>query len=225
LSSIQQRDKSADRDSLSKDRFMPDAAVLASFVLASILIVVVPGPTVTVIIANSLRHGAAAGMLNVLGTQIGLASMIAVLATGLSAVVSLMGSLFEVLRLVGAAYLIWLGIKLWRANGTLATREPGPRPFGSFVVQGFAVIWSNPKALLFFGAFIPQFLEPAGDPVWQTVLFGGLFMVVATVFDGVYALAAGGAGRWLSTARIRLTERVAGTFLIGGGVWLALAKR
>ena len=204
---------------------MPDAAVLASFVLASILIVVVPGPTVTVIIANSLRHGASAGMLNVLGTQIGLATMIAVLATGLSAVVSLMGNVFELLRLLGAAYLIWLGIKLWRANGTLATSEPGPRPFGSFVVQGFVVIWSNPKALLFFGAFIPQFLDPVGSPVFQTVLLGGVFMAVATVFDGVYAVAAGGAGKWLSAARIRLTERIAGTFLIGGGLWLAVAKR
>ncbi len=211
---------------IQRNEFMPDFAVLASFILTCIVIVVVPGPSVTVIIANSLRYGAKAGILNVVGTQIGLASMIAVLATGLSAVVSLMGSMFEVLRIVGAAYLIWLGIKLWRANGALATEEPGPRPFGSFVLQGFVVIWSNPKALLFFGAFIPQFLDPAkGSALFQTILFGGLFMLVATVFDSIYALAAGGAGSWLSATRIRITERIAGTFLIGGGLWLAFAKR
>ncbi len=205
---------------------MPDLPVLASFVLTCIVIVIVPGPSVTVIIANSLRHGAKAGILNVVGTQLGLATMIAILATGLSAVVSLMGSMFEVLRIAGAAYLIWLGFKLWRANGTFAAEDPGRRPFGSFVLQGFVVIWSNPKALLFFGAFIPQFLDAGkGSAVFQTILLGGLFMLVATVFDSIYALAAGGTGRWLSATRIRLTERIAGTFLIGGGLWLAFAKR
>lgn len=204
---------------------MPEAAVLLSFILASFLIVIVPGPTVTVIIANSIKHGARAGLLNVLGTQLGLISMIAVLALGLSTVVAGMGSLFEVLRLVGAAYLIWLGIKLWRSNGDLGTADLRRRPMGSFVLQGFVVIWSNPKALLFFGAFLPQFIDPAGSLAWQTLFYGLTFMAVATIFDSVYAFAAGGAGSWLSRERIRLTERMAGTFLIGGGLWLALGRR
>lgn len=204
---------------------MPDAGLLLSFVLACIVIVIVPGPTVTVIIANSMKHGSKAGLLNVLGTQIGLLTMISVLALGLSAVVSGMGTAFEVLRLLGAAYLIWLGIKLWRSNGDLGTAEAGPRPMGSFVLQGFIVIWSNPKALLFFGAFIPQFIDPLGSAANQTVFYGLIFMAVATVFDGLYALAAGGAGAWLSRERIRMTERIAGAFLIGGGLWIALARR
>lgn len=204
---------------------MPDIAVLLSYALACFLIVVVPGPTVTVIIANSLKHGAKAGLLNVLGTQLGLVTMIGILAVGMSAFVAEMGLIFEVLRVVGAAYLIWLGIRMWRADGSLGTVETR-RPKGSFVLQGFVVIWSNPKALLFFGAFIPQFIEPAGGSVaGQTILFGAIFMVVATIFDALYASAAGGAGRWLSRERVRLTERVSGTFLIGGGLWLALARR
>jgi homoserine/homoserine lactone efflux protein len=153
---------------------MPEATVLATYVLASFLIIVVPGPTVTVIIANSLRHGARAGLLNVVGTQFGLITMIAVLAAGLSAIVAAMGSVFEVLRLIGAAYLIWLGIKLWRSDGRLGSEDPGRRPFGSFVLQGFVVIWSNPKALFFFGAFIPQFIDPAGNPATQTLIFGAV---------------------------------------------------
>ena len=204
---------------------MPEATLLLSFALASFLIVIVPGPTVTVIIANSLKHGTRAGLLNVLGTQIGLIMMIAILAVGMSAVVAGMGSVFEVLRVVGAAYLIWLGIRMWRSDGSLGEKETTARPMGSFVLQGFIVIWSNPKALLFFGAFIPQFIDPAGSAAMQTVILGTTFMIVATLFDSVYAIAAGGAGGWLSRERVRLTERISGTFLIGGGLWLAFARR
>jgi threonine/homoserine/homoserine lactone efflux protein len=204
---------------------MFDPSLLLPFALACFVIVIVPGPSVTVIIANSMRHGTRAGLLNVLGTQIGVASMIGVLALGLSAVVALMGSLFDVLRLIGAAYLIWLGVKMWMSGGRLGTAEATARPGGSFVLQGFIVIWSNPKALLFFGAFLPQFIDPAGNPVTQTALLGFIFMAVATVFDSLYAFAAAGAGAWLSRERVRLVERISGTFLIGGGLWLAFTRR
>jgi threonine/homoserine/homoserine lactone efflux protein len=204
---------------------VPDTALLLSYLLACFVIVIVPGPSVTVIIANSMKHGTRAGLLNVLGTQVGLVSMIAVLALGLSAVVALMGSLFDVLRLIGAAYLIWLGVKMWMSGGKLGTQEATARPGGSFVLQGFIVIWSNPKALLFFGAFIPQFINPDGSAALQTVLLGFIFMAVATVCDSAYALAAGGTGAWLSRERVRLVERISGTCLIGGGLWLAFTRR
>ena len=204
---------------------MTDIAFLLSFAIACFVIIIVPGPTVTVIIANSIRHGTRAGLLNVLGTQIGVLSMIAVLALGLATVVGQLGHVFEVLRLVGAAYLIWLGIKMWRSDGTLGTADARARPMGSFVMQGFIVIWSNPKALLFFGAFIPQFIDPAGNVALQTIGYGLIFVVTATVFDSLYAIAAGRAGAWLSRERIRLTEKISGTFLIGGGLWIALARR
>ncbi|MEX0953588.1 MAG: LysE family translocator [Rhizobiaceae bacterium] len=204
---------------------MSDPTLLLPFALACFVIVVVPGPSVTVIIANSMRHGTRAGLLNVLGTQIGIATMIAVLALGLSAVVALMGSLFDVLRLIGAAYLVWLGVRMWMSGGRLGKSEATARPGGSFVLQGFIVVWSNPKALLFFGAFLPQFIDPAGSAAWQTVGLGLVFMAVATVFDSIYAVAAGGTGAWLSRERVRLVERISGTFLIGGGLWLAFTRR
>lgn len=203
---------------------MIETQTLIAFTLASAAIIIVPGPTVTVIIANSLRHGAGAGLRNVAGTQFGILTMIAVLAAGLSVVVELMSYAFDWLRLIGAAYLIWLGIKLWRARGTLA--ETGSARSGeSFFWQGFIVIWSNPKALFFFGAFIPQFVDPAGAAVAQTMLLGVIFMVVATVFDGAYAILAGRTGALLSRNNVRLVEMVSGTCLIGGGIWLALARR
>ena len=205
---------------------MTDIAFLLSFAVACFVIIIVPGPTVTVIIANSIRHGTRAGLLNVLGTQIGVLSMIAVLALGLATVVGQLGHVFEVLRLVGAAYLIWLGIKMWRSDGTLGTAEARARPMGSFVMQGFIVIWSNPKALLFFGAFIPQFVNPAaGNTFEQTLILGLVFMAVGAIFDSMYALIAGKAGAMLTRTRVRLVERISGTILIGGGLWLATLKR
>lgn len=204
---------------------MPGIATLLSFALACFVIVIVPGPTVTVIIANSLKYGTRAGLLNVAGTQFGLVTMIAVLAFGLSAIVASLGSVFDIVRLLGAAYLVWLGVKLWRSDGRLGDPAATAKRPRSFFAQGFFVIWSNPKALLFFGAFIPQFIDPAGNAAFQTVLYGAIFMLVGMIFDGLYAIAAGGAGTWLSRERIRLTERVAGTCLIGGGLWLALARR
>jgi threonine/homoserine/homoserine lactone efflux protein len=203
---------------------------LITFTLASIAIVVVPGPTVTVIIANSLRHGAKAGLSNIAGTQLGLAMMLAVLAVGLSAIVSAMAWIFDILRLVGAAYLIWLGIRLWRSSMAALPPQPEtvplvPGPGKSFFWEGLLVIWSNPKALLFFGAFIPQFVDPQGPALAQTLLLGLIFMAVATVFDGAYALAAGRAGRWLTGRRMQILERISGSFLIGGGLWLAFGRR
>ena len=155
-----------------------------------------------------------------------------VLAAGLSTIINHMGWVFDWLRLIGAAYLIWLGVKLWRGGGaapssTLAA-EPGKgsRVEGKrFFWQGFLVLWSNPKALLFFGAFIPQFIDPAGSALAQTLVLGLIFILVAAVLDSIWALAAGRAGRWLTGTRMRLMEKVSGSFLIVGGLWLAFSRR
>ena len=100
-----------------------------------------------------------------------------------------------------------------------------PRAHGSYFWQGFVVILSNPKALFFFGAFIPQFVNPAGNAIAQTILLGATFMVVATLLDGAYAVLAGGAGKWLNHTRVRTLEIGSGVCLIVGGIWLALARR
>ncbi len=196
-----------------------------AYVAACIAIVIVPGPTVTVIIANSLRQGSRAGLMNVAGTQAGLAVMLLILAAGLQVIVANLAEVFDWLRIFGAAYLIWLGVKLLRSDGRLGAPEPEKPGTRSFFWQGVLVILSNPKALLFFGAFIPQFIDPAGNAVYQTIMLGLTFMVVATVLDCAYALAAGRAGHWLSRTRVRLLERISGICLIGGGLWLALARR
>jgi threonine/homoserine/homoserine lactone efflux protein len=206
------------------------AQLYLAYVAACFAIVIVPGPTVTLIIANSLRHGARAGLLNVAGTQLGLALMIAILCVGLASIIAGMGVWFDWVRLAGAAYLVWLGWKLLRAPGALdrsggAPPPPPPRPpRAGFFLQGFLVILSNPKALLFFGAFIPQFVDPNGDAARQVVLLGAIFMVVATLCDGAYAVLVGKLGLALSGGRVRLVSRLSGGLLVGGGIWLALAR-
>lgn len=201
------------------------SATYLAYLAACIAVIIVPGPTVTLIVANSLKHGPMAGLLNVVGTQIGLVVLLAVLALGLTTLVEGAGTLFGWLRLVGAAYLVWLGVKLWRADGSLGERAIGEAPKGGFVWQGLLVILSNPKALLFIGAFIPQFLDQSLPALPQIALLGVTFMVVGAIFDGAYALAAGKAGSWLSRGHVRLIERVSGSFLIAGGLWIAVLRR
>lgn len=196
-----------------------------AFCAAATALALVPGPTVTVIVANSLRYGHRAGLMNVAGTQAGFVIWLAIAALGLGAAVKLMGLWFDVLRYAGAAYLIWLAVKLFRAQGDLAAAVERARPYGSFFLQGFIVIISNPKMLVLFGAMIPPFIAPGSDPMRQILLLGGTFMVIAALGDCAYALLAGKAGSFLSRSRIRALEIVSGCFLMGGGIWMALRGR
>ena len=195
-----------------------------AYVVACFVIAVIPGPTVTVIVANSLAHGARAGLLNVAGTQLGLLLMMGILVVGLSSVIAAMGWLFDWLRIAGALYLAWLGYRLLRSPDILVERKEMQRPAGGFLLQGFLVLMANPKALLWFGAFIPQFVDPQGDYVGQIVLLGLTAMAVALVTDGAYAVVMGRTGAWLSKTKVRLVARLSGAFLVGGGIWLALTR-
>jgi len=198
--------------------------VYLAYVAACILITIIPGPTVTLIIANSLTHGMRAGLLNVAGTQLGLAIMLGVLLVGLSSVIATMGVWFDYVRIAGAVYLVWLGWKLLRANAGFGQIGQTPAPRGGFFLQGFLVLMSNPKALLWFGAFIPQFVDPSGNYVGQIVLLGATAMATAAITDGAYAVLGGRTGKFMSARRIRLASQLSGLFLIGGGVWLAFAR-
>jgi homoserine/homoserine lactone efflux protein len=198
--------------------------IYIAYIVACFVIALVPGPTVTVIVANSLAHGSRAGLLNVAGTQLGLALMMAILVVGLSSVIAAMGWLFDWLRWAGAAYLVWLGWKLLRAPEAMVDIQKSSVPKGGFLLQGFLVLMANPKALLWFGAFIPQFIDPTGNYVGQIVLLGVTAMAVALVSDGAYAVVTGRASAMLSRKRVRLVSRLSGGFLIGGGIWLALTR-
>ena len=181
-----------------------------AFCAAAAALAFVPGPTVTVIIANSLRFGARAGLMNVAGTQAGfLISHCENAVVGLGAAIEVIGHVdSSVLRYAGAAYLAWLALKLFRSKGDLAVAVDRAQQRGSFFLQGFIVIISNPKMLVLFGAMIPPFVTPGGDPMQQIFLLGLTFMIIASVGDTLYAVMAGKAGSWLSQSRIRTLEIV-----------------
>jgi len=196
-----------------------------AFVAACIALAMLPGPIVTMVIANGLRYGTRSALVNIAGAQAGLAIVIGIVAVGLTSLMATMGYWFDWVRFAGAAYLVWLGIKLIRSPvlGVDAGAPPAP-PRGGFFLQGFLVLLSNPKVLVFFGAFIPQFVDMKRDHSPQVALLGITFMVVAGITDAIYALLAGRARRFFSARRTRLLSRISGGFMIGGGIWLALTR-
>jgi threonine/homoserine/homoserine lactone efflux protein len=195
-----------------------------AYVIACLFIALLPGPTITLIIATSIRHGTRAGLGNVAGTQVGLAVMIAVVGVGLASLIEGMGHWFEWLRLVGAAYLIWMGIQMFCSAGADDDTGVPPPPRGGFFLQGVLVAASNPKTMVFFGAFFPQFIDPAGNHALQIVVMGITAMVIAAMTDSSYAILGGRAGRFLSTRRLKLISRLSGSFLVRGGLWLAFSR-
>ena len=202
------------------------AEAYVAFCLAALALAAVPGPTVTVIIANSLRFGARAGLLNVAGTIAAGLVWLALATLGLGAAIRVMGIWFDLLRYAGAIYLVWLGLRLLFSKGSAfdGSAATGVGAHG-FFWQGFVVLLSNPKVLVLFGMLIPLLLGANGDIERGTLLLGGTFIIIAAVTDTVYALLAGQAGSWMSRSRIRAVEVVSGTFLAAAGVWMALKGR
>src|SRR6478735_3769681 len=182
-----------------------------AFVAACIALALLPGPIVTLVIANGLRHGTRAALTNILGVQAGLTIVIGIVAVGLTTLMATMGYWFDWVRFAGAAYLVWLGIKLIRSpiEGIKAA-EPPPPPRGGFFLQGLLVSLSNPKLLVFFGAFIPQFMDLSKDHLSQVLILGVTFMVIAGLTDGIYALLAGRVRTIFSARRTRLVSRISG---------------
>jgi threonine/homoserine/homoserine lactone efflux protein len=199
--------------------------VYLTFVVACIALALIPGPSVTLVIANGLRYGTRAALISIAGTQAGLAIVIGIVALGLATLMATMGYWFDWVRFAGAAYLVWLGIKLVRAPvESIDTDTPPAPPRGGFFLQGMVVLLSNPKVLVFFGAFIPQFVDMEKDHITQVAILGATFMATAAITDIVYAVAAGRARQFFSARRTRLLSRISGGFMIGGGVWLALTR-
>jgi len=199
-----------------------------AYCLAVVILVLIPGPVVTLVVANSLRHGSRSGLATVAGASIGNAILLGATAVGLVAFFALMSEIFEVIRWAGAVYLIWLGIRAWRAGGgqglpAVPATERSPR---AVFVQGFLIAITNPKAIIFYIAFLPQFVDahlPAGP---QLLLMIGTMIVMALLSDSLYALLAGRARGWFAAPeRRRLQGRVTGTLLIGVGCGLLLARR
>jgi len=199
--------------------------VLLVFVAATALLIVIPGPNVALIVANSVAHGTRYGLLTVAGTASGVVVQLALTVLGAGAALDFLAASFDFLRWAGVIYLVWLGIAAWRAPPVdLGQVRPQARSARAIYLRGLLVCLTNPKTLLFCGAFLPQFVTPGPDTTRQLVLLALAFFVVSTVLDGLWAILAGRL-RSLLMARAKLRNRVTGGLLVGAGLGLALARK
>jgi len=195
------------------------------FVAATTVLMLIPGPNVALIVANSVAYGTRFGLLTLAGTASAMALQLALVTLGLAAVMGTLGAWLEWVRWLGVAYLVVIGVRQWQAVAVDLTRtRPQPRSARNIFLRGLLVSLTNPKTLLFYGAFFPQFLAPGRDLRAQVLILSLTFLALALLLDGAWAVVAGRA-RGLLAGRGRLRNRVSGGLLIGAGLGLALARR
>ena len=196
-----------------------------AYILACIVLIVIPGPNVALIVANSVAHGARFGLLSVAGTSSAVVVQLSLTVLGATAVLNVLAASFDWLRWLGVIYLVWLGVAAWRAPAVdLARVGPQARSARLIFARGLLVGLTNPKTLLFYGAFLPQFITAGPTASDQLLLLAVTFLVVAVVLDSAWALLAGRL-RGLLLAHVRLRNRLTGGLLVGAGLGLALARR
>jgi len=193
------------------------------FLIASFFVVIVPGPTVSLIIANSLKFGMRAGILNVVGTQIGLIVLIFLLAIGFDAISLFLDKIIKIIRIIGAIYLITLGYLSFKSKSFPDNTQKIKKIDKKFILQGLLVILSNPKAFLFLGAFIPQFIDINQPVPNQIIFFGFLFMIVGAIFDGAYAIVFGKFRDCIINKYIGLLNKIGGSLLVFVGLFLLVS--
>lgn len=201
-----------------------DLHLYLAFVLATSILILIPGPNVALIVANSVAFGTRYGLLTVLGTSTAVIVQLALFALGMTALLGVMAQWFEWIRWIGVAYLLWIGARQWLAPAVdLTQMRPERRPARDIFLRGALVSMTNPKTLVFYGAFFPQFVAPGPDLEFQIALLCGTFLAIAILLDGAWAVAAGRA-RGVLARRGKLRNQLSGGLLIGAGVGLALAR-
>jgi threonine/homoserine/homoserine lactone efflux protein len=205
---------------------VPDASTLVVFVAAALALLVVPGPAVLYVVAQSISHGRRAGLVSMLGIEAGGLVHVAAATIGLSSLLVSSATAFTVVKYGGAAYLVFLGLqRLLVREESKAPGATGSRRLSQLFYRGAVVNVLNPKTALFFFAFLPQFVDPDGPVALQMLGLGLLFIALAVVSDGAWALLAGTAGGWLRRSRRFLAAQryVSGSVLVGLGVATAFS--
>jgi threonine/homoserine/homoserine lactone efflux protein len=199
-------------------------STLVAFVLASFVIIIIPGPSVLFVIGRSLTLGRRAGLLSVLGNEAGVVPVVFAVAFGVGAIVEASIVLFTIIKVAGACYLAYLGIQAirHRKDNLAKATEAKPRSTssGRVFLQGFIVGVTNPKSLVFFIAVLPQFVNrSAGSIPWQFVALGLIFVLIALLSDSIWAIMAGSARNWFATNPKRMSRLSA----VGGGMMIGLS--
>jgi threonine/homoserine/homoserine lactone efflux protein len=209
---------------------LPDTPLLLAFVGASLVLALTPGPAVVYIVARTLAQGRACGLASVFGVALGNLANAVGAALGLAALFAVSSAAFTVVKWAGAAYLVYLGIRMWLASAPAiagATPQPPRQPLQRIFRDGFAVALLNPKTTLFFAAFLPQFMDAHASPLMQTLALGGVFVGIACCTDLLYVLMASFIAPRLSRVGRHAVwgNRLAGTSFIGLGVLTAMGTR
>ena len=204
---------------------MQDASVLLAFALATTVLMLIPGPNMALIVANSLSGGVRYGLLTIAGTTSAMVLQLALVGAGVAGMVDALGHWFAWLRWAGVIYLLVLGVREWRSPPLdLSGVRAQPRSARAVWVRAFLVSLTNPKVLLFLGAFLPQFITRPDRAGAQLLALSAIFVGVAWVVDSLWALLADRLRGWV-TARGRLRGRLTGGLLVGAAAGLALARR
>lgn len=214
---------------------MPTAASLAAFSALAFALIIVPGPSVMFVVSRAVTLGRRAAIMTVLGNAVGVYIQVLLVAIGLGAIVERSIAVFTIIKLAGAGYLIWLGIQAIRHRRQLADAfdtttgaTTHPQATRSVFRDGLIVGVANPKAIVFFAAILPQYVNPDGaPPQLQMLALGVVFVLIALISDGTWALAAGTARTWFARSPRRLSKlgAIGGASMIGLGVNLAVIQR
>jgi homoserine/homoserine lactone efflux protein len=203
---------------------MIDPGLLLAFTAAVTVLMLIPGPNVALIIANSVSYGPRYGLLTVAGTSSAMVVQLGLTAAGMTELLGNLGTWFEWLRWVGVAYLVTLGIAQWRAPVVdLTTTQPEPRSAPGIYLRALLVSLTNPKTLLFYGAFFPQFIRADGSVATQVAVLSVVFLIIAVLVDGGWAILAGRVRSVLAVHGL-LRNRLSGGILIGASAALAAAR-
>ncbi len=198
--------------------------LFSAFLVITVILFLTPGPIVTLVITTGARSGSRAALMTVAGATAGNAAMLACIAFGLTWILKSSAVIFETLRWVGAAYLIWLGVQVWRRAGVVSEATP---PGGHVHAwRGFIVAITNPKSIAFFTAFLPQFIDPTLPVERQLVMMCVGSVLIGGVLDSGWGIAASYGRAWfMKPHHNKILDRISGAVLVGGGVWLSLARR
>jgi threonine/homoserine/homoserine lactone efflux protein len=197
-------------------------------------VIVMPGPAVALCISHGVSHGRVKSLATVTGLILSSVVLVALSMAGLGAILTASGTLFNIVKFAGAAYLIYLGIKMWRSRPALSSETTSPDTvpakattnFGSLLRTGFLVGISNPKDLLFFGALFPQFISPVTPLMPQVIIMTTTWCAVAFSVMAAYVALGAGMARRVNTLNAKgVLDRVTGSIFIAAGTALAWAKR
>ncbi len=201
-----------------------DFSSYITFVIACSILVIIPGPSVSIIIANSLKHGVKIGLITVAGSLAALGILLTLVTIGLATILVNMGNLLTYIKWAGVFYLIYIGYKSWVAPSADLTNVKAEAPNKKAIfMRGFVVSISNPKSLVFFGAFFPQFINPEHNITEQLAILSITFFIIAAFFDSCWTVTVSMAKKLLLKSE-KIVNRVSGGFLMLGGGLLALVE-